>query len=252
MNDYDIGRKTTNTKKRFEKSKKRSETWVDRQLELLSDQKAVLPVGVYSDPYLQKFHLEWVAEKVKNDRIVGLCLNCETRPDINEKCLELIKFYADKLADHKLPIYCLDLHTPRDILNGLRAGITGFGGHYALMQAQNHCALILPNTVHRSREMSLIDMRDKESLRLNTGECYISYITYIISFQTVSNSHKEPITVDSSVKLSVGYIAHLCKVGEILETILLTQHNLDQMEKFVDFVQAEDDLDAIEKLLSSN
>ena len=210
-----------------------------------------MPVGVYSDPYLQKFHLEWVSEKVKDDKVVALCLNGETRPDINDKSLKLIKFYADKLADHKLPIYCLDLHKPRDIVNGLRAGITGFGGHYALMQAQNHFALILPNALHRSREMSLIDMRDKASLRLNTGECYISYISYINCFQTVSNSLKEPITVDSSVKLSVGYIAHLCKVGEILETILLTQHNLDQMEKFVDFVQAEDDLDAIEKLLSN-
>ena len=78
-----------------------------------------------------------------------------------------------------------------------------------------------------------------------------SYISYINRFRAVSNSLKEPITVDSSVKLSVGYIAHLCKVGEILETILLTQHNLDQMEKFVDFVQAENDLDAIEKLLSN-
>lgn len=188
-----------------------------------------MPVGVYSDPHLQKFHLEWVSEKVKNDKIVGISLNGETRPDINEECLDLIKFYCDKLADHKLPIYCLDLHTPRDVLRGLRAGITGFGGHYALLQAQKHCALILPNAQHRRREMKLIDMQDKTNLRLNT----------------------EQITVDSSVKLSVGYIAHLCKVGEILETILLTQHNLDQMEKFVDFVQAESDLDAIEKLMSN-
>ena len=40
------------------------------------------------------------------------------------------------------------------------------------------------------------------------------------------------------VELSVGYITHLCKVGEILESILLVQHNMDQMERFLEFLSS--------------
>ena len=60
----------------------------------------------------------------------------------------------------------------------------------------------------------------------------------------------DKLSPDSPVTVSIGYIAHLAKVGEILEMILLTQHNLDQMERFVAFITANDtDLDVVEALL---
>lgn len=43
--------------------------------------------------------------------------------------------------------------------------------------------------------------------------------------------------------MSVGYVTHLCKVGEILETMLLVQHNTDQMERFLDFISNVDEID---------
>ena len=41
------------------------------------------------------------------------------------------------------------------------------------------------------------------------------------------------ISSDSSVDYSLSYIYHLCKVKELLEPIVLVQHNMDQMEKFI-------------------
>ena len=43
---------------------------------------------------------------------------------------------------------------------------------------------------------------------------------------------KENICEDSCIDYSLGYLYHLVKVKELLEPILLTQHNLDQMENF--------------------
>ena len=44
--------------------------------------------------------------------------------------------------------------------------------------------------------------------------------------------NKENICEDSCIDYSIGYLHHLVKVKELLEPILLTQHNLDQMENF--------------------
>ena len=63
--------------------------------------------------------------------------------------------------------------------------------------------------------------------------------------------YKGKISEDSSVDLSVGYVTHLCKVGEILETMLLVQHNTNQMENFLDFISNGEkvDFDSISKLI---
>jgi len=231
MNDYDFDRTKPNTKKRYEKAKKRSETWIDKQLTLLDDKcNVLLPVSVFSDEYHQKFHLEFIAQKIaaNKESIQGLSLNGETRQDVNVDYLALIKKYAAELSHFKLPLYCFDLSTPKQILAGRRFGIEGFGGQYGLIEAQRHCAIVLPNAQYPRRRFATIDMRDKERLRMNTDR----------------------LTADSPVTVSIGYIAHLAKVGEILEMILLAQHNLDQMERFVAFITAKDtDLTAVEALL---
>ena len=134
----------------------------------------------------------------------------EKQSDINTARMERLHFIASSSLRQK-PIVCFDLSSPLEIVEGLKLGVTGFGGQYALEMAQEHKAVILPNAEYPDRKMVVIDVTEKEKHRMN----------------------KKTISPDSIVKLSVGYIAHLCKVGEILETILLTQHNLDQMDKFL-------------------
>ena len=178
MNDYDLDRKQ-NTKKRYEKAKKRSETWIDKQLELLNEEECVLlPVSVLNDEYQQKYHLEFIAEKVKNKRVIGLTLNGDTRMEINENYLDLIKVYTTKLNDYQLPICCFDLSQPKEILSGVKLGVTGFGGQYGLIQAQNHRAIILPNKEYPTRRSEVINMTEKETLRLNTGIFGCKFISF--------------------------------------------------------------------------
>ena len=172
MNDYDFDRTKPNTKKRYEKAKKRSETWIDKQLTLLDNKcNVLLPVSVFSDEYHQKFHLEFIAQKIAahKESIQGLSLNGETRQDVNGDYLALIEKYAAELSHFKLPLYCFDLSTPKQILTGRRFGIKGFGGQYGLIEAQRHCAIVLPNAQYPRRRFATIDMRDKERLRMNTG-----------------------------------------------------------------------------------
>ena len=82
------------------------------------------------------------------------------------------------------------------------------------MLADSHVACILPTRNHPDRKLRLLDMT-KEELA----------------------SDKSTICEDSAVEYSVGYIHHLFKVRELLEPILLTKHNMEQMELFIQLIR---------------
>ena len=49
VNDYDFDRNEPNSRKRFQKSQKRSEEWVKKQIPLLQNHNVILPINVLSD-----------------------------------------------------------------------------------------------------------------------------------------------------------------------------------------------------------
>ena len=49
VNDYDFDRNEPNSKKRFQKSQKRSEEWIKKQIPLMQNHNVILPINVFSD-----------------------------------------------------------------------------------------------------------------------------------------------------------------------------------------------------------
>ena len=150
------------------------------------------------------------------------------------------------MSSIELPIACFDLNSPADIVFGIQNGIQIFGGQYSFIMAYQHKAFSLPNKDHPKRKCVIIDFKDKERHKNDTG---IALTTKLMQFRCsihrirVVEAVKGKISDDSSVDLSVGYVTHLCKVGEILETMLLVQHNTNQMERFLDFISNEKEID---------
>jgi len=174
--------------------------------------------------------LKFITEIISSsDNIVALSLNGGSHPDVEKNSHELISIYTKEMSSIDIPVACFDLNSPADIVFGIKNGVKIFGGQYSFIMAHQHKAFTLPNKDHPNRKCVIIDFKDKERHKNDTGK----------------------ISEDSSVDLSVGYVTHLCKVGEILETMLLVQHNTNQMERFLNFVsnEKEVDLDSISKLI---
>ena len=49
VNDYDFDRNEPNSKKRYQKSQKRSEEWIKKQIPLMQNHNILLPVNVLSE-----------------------------------------------------------------------------------------------------------------------------------------------------------------------------------------------------------
>ena len=70
VNDYDFDRNEPNSKKRFQKSQKRSEEWIKKQIPLMQNHNIILPVNVLSEEKARGINLNLFFEKViQNFRI---------------------------------------------------------------------------------------------------------------------------------------------------------------------------------------
>ena len=124
-----------------------------------------------------------------SDNIVALSLNGGCHPDVEKNSREagvisnphlltrttvsasfkLIRIYTKELSSINIPVACFDLHSPADIVFGIQNGIKIFGGQYSFIMAQQHKAFSLPNKDHPKRKCVIIDFKDKERHKNDTG-----------------------------------------------------------------------------------
>ena len=106
VNDYDFDRNEPNSKKRFQKSQKRSEEWIKKQIPLMQNHNIILPVNVLSEEKARginlnlflglkkwfkilEFHLKFIKEIIlSSDNIVALSLNGGSHPDVEKSSHE--------------------------------------------------------------------------------------------------------------------------------------------------------------------
>ena len=68
-----------------------------------------------------------------------------------------------------IPVACFDLNSPADIVFGIKNGVKIFGGQYSFIMAHQHKAFSLPNKDHPNRKCVIIDFKDKERHKNDTG-----------------------------------------------------------------------------------
>jgi len=215
MSDYDFDFRDKLSKKRWEKSQMRTESWLKVQLPLMANENIVIPVIYLPDEKQFDRHVQELKELVRNfeGTICGYSIRgLNKSEDIDyEKLERRINLLPDGVK------ICLDLSTPQEILMGKKAGINLFGGQCASLQASKYKAVVLPSSQIR-RTWETIDLTESK----HAGD-------------------KEKLSAESSVDLSRAYVHHLTNVKEILAHILLMTHNLDQMNRFVEFIRSDDD-----------
>ena len=84
-----------------------------------------------------------------------------------------------------IPVACFDLNSPADIVFGIKNGIKIFGGQYSFIMAHQHKAFSLPNKDHPNRKCVIIDFKDKERHKNDTG------IAPTLKFRTWNSSNLE-------------------------------------------------------------
>lgn len=116
MSDYDFDFRDKLSKKRWEKSQMRTESWLKVQLPLLANENIVIPVIYLPDDKQFERHVQELKELVKNfeGTICGYSIRgMNTNQDIDyEKLEKRLKLLPDGVR------ICLDLSTPQEILSG--------------------------------------------------------------------------------------------------------------------------------------
>jgi len=212
LSDIDFDYRQPLSKKRFEKAFKRSESWIEQQIESDSDLAKLVPVLFHSDLKILGYHINNLV-KTADSSVIGFVLQGLDSRIVKDPFAQLSQQVA--LLPSKGVKICFDFFTPHDIVKGVQCGISVFGGHWATMMADSHVGVILPTPNHPARKLRLLDVT-----------------------QEALASDKSTICEDSAVEYSVGYIHHLFKVRELLEPILLTKHNMEQMELFIQLIRS--------------
>lgn len=120
MSDYDFDFRDTLSKKRWEKSQMRTETWLKVQLPLMANEKITIPVIYLPDDKQYERHVTVLKELLKN--FEGIICGYSIRGlNINEDVdYEKLKKRLNLLPDGVK--ICLDLTTPREIFLGMFSG----------------------------------------------------------------------------------------------------------------------------------